>query len=67
MLKIGLTGGLASGKSFVGEVLTGFGCHVIEADRLGHAVLAPEGEAFAAVVAEFGSGILDPTGAIDRA
>ena len=66
MLKVGLTGGLACGKSFVGEVLRSLGCFVIEADQLGHAVLAPGGEAYDEVVREFGVGVLDPAGVIDR-
>jgi len=66
MLKVGLTGGLACGKSFVGEVLRGYGCLLIHADELGHAVLAPDGEAFEPVVREFGSEILDAGGRIDR-
>ena len=46
MLKVGLTGGLACGKSFVGEALAGFGCLLIQADELGHEVLEPGGEAY---------------------
>jgi len=63
---VGLTGGLASGKSFVGEALAGYGCFVIQADELGHEVLAPGGEAYEAVVREFGSEMLEATGRIDR-
>jgi dephospho-CoA kinase len=66
MLRVGLTGGLASGKSFVGEQLAALGCFVIEADRLGHEVLLPDGEAYAGAVAEFGAGILNPDRTIDR-
>ncbi|HEX3746665.1 MAG TPA: dephospho-CoA kinase [Bryobacteraceae bacterium] len=66
MLKVGLTGGLACGKSFVGETLRGYGCLLIQADDLGHAVLAPGGEAYDSVVREFGSGVLDDGGQIDR-
>jgi dephospho-CoA kinase len=66
MLKVGLTGGLASGKSFVGAALEQLGCKLIEADRLGHDVLLPEGPAYAAVVREFGQGILNPDRTIDR-
>jgi dephospho-CoA kinase len=66
MLKVGLTGGLASGKSFVGQALADLGCHLIQADEIGHQVLAREGEAFDPVVAEFGPGILAPDGSIDR-
>ena len=66
MLKVGLTGGIASGKSFVGEALAGMGCLLVHADELGHAVLAPGGEAYEGVVQEFGREILDSDGAIDR-
>jgi dephospho-CoA kinase len=59
MLQVGLTGGLASGKSFVGHALAELGCHLIEADELGHQVLLPGGEAYDAVVNEFGEEILD--------
>ena len=66
MLKVGLTGGLASGKSFVGVALEDLGCKLIEADALGHEVLLPDGAAYESVVREFGRGILDPEGEIDR-
>jgi len=59
MLRVGLTGGLASGKTFVGHALAELGCHLIEADELGHQVLLPSGEAYDAVVNEFGEEILD--------
>jgi dephospho-CoA kinase len=67
MLKVGLTGGIACGKSFVGEALASYGCFVIQADQLGHEVLAPNGEAYADVIHEFGGEILAAGGAIDRA
>jgi len=66
MLRIGLTGGLACGKSFVGEALASYGCYLIRADELGHEVLARGGTAFEPTVAEFGRDILDPAGEIDR-
>jgi dephospho-CoA kinase len=66
MLKVGLTGGLATGKSFVGAALADLGCHLIKADELGHQVLLPGGEAYDGVVREFGAGILNPDGTIDR-
>jgi len=65
-LKVGLTGGLASGKSFVGQALQLYGCKLIEADVLGHMVLLPGGSAYESVVKEFGPGILNPDGTIDR-
>lgn len=66
MLRVGLTGGFGTGKSFVGEAFAALGCHLICADLLGHEVLAPDGEAHAAVAAEFGDAILASDGAIDR-
>ena len=66
MLKVGLTGGLACGKSFVGEALARLGCLLIHADDLGHEVLLRGGEAYADVVREFGAGVLDANGEIDR-
>src|ERR1700684_1871083 len=66
MLRVGLTGGLASGKSFVGHALADLGCYLIEADKLGHAVMEPGGEAYDAIVQEFGRDILDAGGRINR-
>jgi len=50
----------------VGETLRGYGCLLIQADELGHAVLSPGGEAYHDVVREFGREILDGSGRIDR-
>jgi dephospho-CoA kinase len=66
MLKVGLTGGLACGKSFVGDELARLGCRLIRADQLGHEVLRRGGEAYDGVVREFGPGILDGSGEIHR-
>jgi len=66
MLHVGLTGGLASGKSFVGRALEDLGCYLIQADELGRQVIEQGGETYEAVVATFGKGILDPGGAINR-
>ena len=66
MLKVGLTGGLASGKSFVGAAFQNLGCKLIEADVLGHLVLMPGGAAYASVVKAFGPGILNPDRTINR-
>jgi dephospho-CoA kinase len=65
-LHVGLTGGLASGKSFVGGVLRELGCFVIHADELGRAVIVPGGEAYEAVLEEFGRDILNADASIDR-
>jgi len=66
MLRVGLTGGLASGKSFVGRALRDLGCFLIQADDLGHQVIEPGGEAYEHVVALFGKEILNSDGRIDR-
>jgi len=66
MIHVGLTGGLASGKSFVGRCLADLGCFLIQADELGHQVIEPGGEAYAGVIALFGAEILNAEGKIDR-
>jgi dephospho-CoA kinase len=66
MLRVGLTGGLASGKSFVGHALVDLGCYLIEADKLGHEVMLPGAEAYDAIVREFGRDILDAEGRVSR-
>ena len=66
MLKIGLTGGYATGKSCVARELERLGCRVIYADDLGHAVLEPNGEAYAQTLNAFGPEILDADGSINR-
>ena len=66
MLKVGLTGGLACGKTFVGEALASYGCYLIQADELGHQALLPGNPAYEPVLREFGAGILAPDGQIDR-
>ncbi len=64
---VGLTGGIGSGKSTVSGFAREMGVPVIDADILAREVLEPEGEAFGEVVDEFGEGILDDTGRLDRA
>ena len=66
MLKAGLTGGLACGKTSVSEALESWGCYVIHADEIGHEVLGPGGEAYGPVVQEFGENVLSEDGTIDR-
>jgi dephospho-CoA kinase len=66
MLKVGLTGGYATGKSLVAKELERLSCHLIYADELGHQVLQPGGEAYAATVEIFGREILNADGTIDR-
>jgi dephospho-CoA kinase len=67
MLKIGLTGGIATGKSYVLGLLQKLGCEVIDADIIAHRVIEPGQPAYEEIVAHFGSGVLDPGGKIDRA
>lgn len=67
MLTVGLTGGIASGKSTVAGLLQQRGCAIIEADLLAHEYLQPENSVSQEVIREFGAEILDPTGKIDRA
>jgi dephospho-CoA kinase len=57
---------LACGKSFVGHSLADLGCYLIEADKLGHQVMMPDGEAYDAIVREFGPAVLDAEGRISR-
>jgi dephospho-CoA kinase len=67
MLTVGLTGGIASGKSTVARLLQQRGCAIIEADLLAHEYLQPENPVAAEVLREFGAEILDANGKIDRA
>jgi dephospho-CoA kinase len=66
MLRVGLTGGYATGKSFVAAEFERLGCKLIYADKLGHEVLLPNGEGHAPAVALFGGRILGEEGEIDR-
>jgi dephospho-CoA kinase len=66
MLRVGLTGGYATGKSFVADALERLGCLVIYADRLGHAALEIGAQAYGPAVEAFGPDILRPDGSIDR-
>jgi len=65
-MKIGLTGGIASGKSTVARYLAQLGAHVIGADALGHRVYEPGTQGFARVVETFGEDIVGAEGRIDR-
>ena len=67
MLTVGLTGGIASGKSIVARMLQEKGCQVVEADLVAHEFLKPSNPVSQEIVKEFGPEIVDPTGAIDRA
>jgi dephospho-CoA kinase len=66
MLRYGLTGGIASGKSTVAAMLRELGFPVIEADRVAHQVMEPGQPAYNEVVSVFGHAILDPDKRINR-
>lgn len=66
ILRVGLTGGIASGKTTVAHILAELGAFVLDADRLSHHVMEPHGSAFDRVVSRFGEEILDSRGRIDR-
>ncbi|MGH9765066.1 MAG: dephospho-CoA kinase, partial [Blastocatellia bacterium] len=66
MLKIGLTGSIAVGKTNVVAVLHELGCVVFDADKIAHQVMEPGRDAYNDVVREFGTGVLAEDGRIDR-
>ena len=66
MLRVGLTGGIASGKSTVAAMLRELDCPVLDADTLGHELLEQGQEAFNEVVREYGQQVLDAYGKVDR-
>lgn len=66
MVTLAITGGIACGKSLVGQYLHEMGIAVCDADDVGHGLLAERGNIYDAVVDAFGHGILCPDGAIDR-
>ena len=67
MLRVGLTGGIASGKTTVGAMFVELGCHLIDSDQITHELLEPGQEVHRAVIREFGPEITTPDGRIDRA
>lgn len=66
MLRVGLTGGVACGKSTVGQMLSARGAHFLQADTLAHQLYAPGEKTYNAIVENFGRRILNPDGTIDR-
>lgn len=66
MLKVALTGGIATGKSYVLDRFRQLGAAGLDADALAHGVMAAGTEASQAIAARFGTGVLDPSGAVDR-
>ena len=67
MLKVGLTGGIAAGKSSVGEMFVALGARLIQADAIAHQLMQPGEAVYQEVVKHFGAGILEQNGQINRA
>ena len=65
-LRIGLTGGIGSGKSTVAGLLASHGAAVVDTDAIARQLTSPSGAAIASLRAAFGNEALDPTGALDR-
>lgn len=66
MIRLGLTGGIGSGKSTVANMLANGGAALIDADAISRATTAPGGAAIARIAAQFGSNAITPEGAVDR-
>jgi dephospho-CoA kinase len=67
LLKVGLTGGIASGKSVVGEMFVALGAQLIQADAIAHQLMRPGEAVYREVVHHFGEGILNPDRSVNRA
>ena len=67
LLKVGLTGGIASGKSVVGEMFVALGAHLVQADRIAHELMRPGQPVYNEVVRHFGGAILNPDLSVNRA
>lgn len=65
-LRVGLTGGLASGKSTVAQMFVAHGVHLMQADLVAHELMAPGGPVYDEVVRRFGAAIVHPDGSINR-
>jgi dephospho-CoA kinase len=66
MLRVGLTGGIATGKTTVAAMLSEHGCQMLNADKIAHRLIEPGAAAYEEVVREFGRGILDSDGCVNR-
>jgi dephospho-CoA kinase len=67
LLRVGLTGGIASGKSVVGEMFVALGAHLLQADRIAHLLMLPGEAVYNEVVRHFGGAILNRDGSVNRA
>ena len=66
MLRVGLTGGLGSGKSTAARLFAALGAHVLQSDTIGRELMEPGQAVYAAIVDHFGSGVVQPDGRLDR-
>jgi dephospho-CoA kinase len=66
LLKVGLTGGISSGKSAVGQMFVQLGAHLIQSDLVAHQLLQPGEAVYDAVVKQFGAGILNLDKSVNR-
>ncbi len=66
MLRVGLTGGIATGKTTVGQMFVELGCHLIDSDRITHQLFEPGQAVHMGVVRAFGERVLAEDGSIDR-
>jgi dephospho-CoA kinase len=67
MLRVGLTGGLGSGKSTAARLFATLGSHVLQSDVIGRELMEPGQAVYAAIVDHFGDGVVEPDGRLDRA
>lgn len=66
MLKVGLTGGIAAGKSVVGEMFVSLGARLVQADQIAHSLMQPGQAVYSEVVRHFGREILNRDGSVNR-
>src|SRR6187455_1242338 len=66
MLRVGLTGSIGVGKSFVTSIFAELGCHVLDADQTAREVVVPGAPGLTAITEEFGEEILNPDGTLNR-
>ena len=67
MLRVGLTGGLGSGKSTAARMFAALGAHVLQSDAIGREMMEPGQAVYAAIVDRFDSSVVQPDGRLDRA
>lgn len=67
MLRVGLTGGLGSGKSTAARMFAALGAHVLQSDAIGREMMEPGQDVYTAIVNHFGNGVVQTDGRLDRA